>query len=248
MRRFLFLPLAVIFALLVTALPARAEFLDFTALSLNSSTGVTLGAVTINGAIASNSAGLGVIGVGLDSTIDRILTWEAGADLRNVTQVRDGSLSIVVDGLINAFTIAPFMEIIEGPAPASMPHFDMSYRPGGANVAPVTYYKTVTPFAPTTFQFLPDGRPSTLSNVGLESNFGQYVFFSNYRQTFNNPAAVIRFGYSITSLDYTPNVSTAPGTTVNTPEPSTLLLAGAAAAAGALRRRRKQRPNGVESR
>jgi hypothetical protein len=72
--------------------------------------------------------------------------------------------------------------------------------------------------APVTYSFTRPNfeRPTMLADVGLVSDYGQVLNFIDYRRTYNYPASSVIFGYSILSLDYTPNQAV--------PEPGTLAL------------------------
>jgi hypothetical protein len=177
---------------------------------------------------------LGLTALGKLGGIDRIRTWAEGSFEQAISEVRDGELQLTVDGTINSFTIMPYMVILEGPAPDLLPNFEMSYQPTNG-LAPSRYHYIASPFQPLTFSFEnrqeDNPRPYEISHLGLFSDFGQGVYFLDYRQTFNNPASTIQYGFSVLSIDYTPRHVTEPGSV-------TLLMFGSAFYAWLTRRSR----------
>jgi hypothetical protein len=218
---------------------AGATFVDFTAATRGPANSMVIDGVTVagdEGALVSTMCGegLGLVGVGFNSAIERILWWDEGDEFdHGAGQVRDGELSLSVDGTINSFTILPFMKILDGPQPDTLPGFEMSYRPWYPDQATTDYsnaMKPTDPPTPVTFTFRQDRPlPVQIRDIGLYSDFGQYIYFSEYRTKYNNPASTIQFGFSILSIDYTP--------TQPVPEPGTLTLLVPAALALWQRRR-----------
>lgn len=207
--------------LLTLATSAQANTIDFTQLNISATNlfagdGFTLSAddgATLSSALGE---GLGLVGVGQDSSIDGTTTRHDGS--------RDaGSLNIHVDGRIDAMTIQPY-ETIDG-APATVPfEFGFQQHLTGVTLTGVYYYD-VSPFTPFTVT-LPE-RPAELNAMNLFADYGQINF---YLYLIQHPDAVISYGFSILSVDYTPNVPT--------PEPPSLLLVGVCAALCTTQRKR----------
>src|SRR4051812_28461215 len=98
------------------SLPAYAETIDFTSITLGPENIIRVGGVTVqgdDGAFVSTLAGqgLGLSGVGSDGSVDALVTWTADS----TTVQRDGRLTVAVDGVINSITLQAFYTELEGP-------------------------------------------------------------------------------------------------------------------------------------
>lgn len=231
----------VLTGVLVMARPAGATTIDFTQFTAADAT-LTLGDVTItgnDGALVSVVAGTG-LGAGDNGTFDAFIHFMPG--LAPGTEMNiDPRLQIAVAGLINNVTLQPFLHL-DGPPPieGAFFGFDLTMTAQGDPARGFGSYGGVVgvpaPFASTTIAFKDgadgkaDVRPSTLTNVGISpivmDVFKWYLIEQNF------PDATFTFGYSITSLDYTP--------TEPTPEPATLglLLVGSGVLLVGLRARK----------
>jgi hypothetical protein len=228
--------IAATVGILSASTPALATTIDFTAVTMGAANTLLIDGITVTGdggALVSTAAGqgLGLVGVGLNASIDRVLHWEQGAFPNGGSGASDGTLSFAVDGTITAFTFMPFVTIVEGPQPTTLPGFEMSYVAPVAGLTADRSYLGLLPttrFDPVTVTFRPDRLPFALTGIGLISDSGQANYFSQYMHDAGFPSATIQFGFSILSMDYTP--------TQAAPEPATLALLIPAALL--LRRRR----------
>jgi PEP-CTERM motif len=219
--------LATLLALLLFSPAARANTIDFTQLNIAATTSWSSGdGVTISGDSAALVASLTGRGLGVgDGFIDGIDS--------SVTSLREGSLSIHVDGRIQSITVQPF-ETIDGVRSTEWFEFGLAtHIPNfiGTNY----YYQASGPMAPMTLSFDthgPEFDPDALERIGLFSDFGQ---IGHVVYLMDHPDAVFNFGFSITALDYTP--------TVPTPEPASLLLFGVGVGLCLLVRRSRTEPS-----
>jgi len=221
----------VTLGILLTASYAEGSTVDFTALTLTPSGTLTIDGVTItgqNGATVGTvtGEGLGIADYGSAGSFDKTIAYNSTGLVPGTATTFDGFLSILVDGRIDSITLKPYF-VYDGPEPQSVPLPGFPFAvtavgPQGEFGAFRDIARLLTD--PVTFTFLQgtdiDGRPAMLRDVGFFIDFTWDSVFRNYWLSLGQPDLNFTFGVSITSLSYTPNVST--------PEPATwaLLIAG----------------------
>jgi hypothetical protein len=202
--------------LLLSASPAWAIFVDFTQVSRGPSDTLHVKGVTItgvDGAEVSTVKGVG-LGVGADASFDAVMSWDGDPshfDLSGDWQ----RVNLVVDGFINSITFQSYM-IVEGPAPD--PDNPLSVL---ATFNPVSDFGDMpTDFGINGVRVLDytdwplEMRPYEMNDLRLGAyRIDYFTWFRHYWEV--NPDFTLRFGFSITSLDYTP---------FQVPEPSTWSL------------------------
>ena len=235
------------------AIPARANLIDFTAITSAASPSLTFGDITITATGTSADArvatvagvGLGTVGWGSDGSIDMTFIWgDGGRDSLSTGWGLSGGfgagfgsgLSIIANGdaIINSMTILPYMTI-DGPQPDRLPTFSVGwdvYVHGGVFG---TNYFELQPFVQTTFYAeRPDPFPTwQFHDVAFRSDFDYFIPFLAYRESTNYAASTMNFGFSILSVDYTP--------ATDVPEPATLFVIGIGGAVLGCRRARIRR-------
>ena len=165
--------------------------------------------VTVSGSgspVYVQGVGLGIDGgVGPPGEVNRLFQYDAGS----LTPSFDSGselLSISVNGIINSVTINPTLLVCTSGtwAEVTVP-FEVIGDFGG----PFPLDKLVNPWAgPTTLNIeaiAPPGYPSSL-NLEVAGDFGEFMNFLNYRQDNLAEAQDILMGFSVVSMDYTPNV------------------------------------------
>jgi hypothetical protein len=231
------------FALLLPflfACPVFADTIDFTVMNLDPTKSVQFGALTISSIGAGpplaivEGVGLGLAGGhGSDGSID--YGYGRHYDSNNyylATLSGDGGLlDIIVDGYINSFTLAAYMIFDEGPVPVDpaavfVYHFAAIPPPGrsgGDRYGGYSYgaSPTIVRDFPCSDEF-PNCQPVEIQQLGLIPE----VFFNNFLNTYeipnNFPDYQVRYGFSLTSIDFTPNTPTIQ----DAPEPSSIALLG----------------------
>lgn len=205
--------------MLMRASAAHADVIDFTKLSYGPGDSLVVGAVTIVAKAGSqvsivNGTGLGI---GDDGTFNAVTAY--GSTPQNW---QDPTLSLIVDGKINSFTLAPFLQV-DGPAPIDGvflgfryalhvlggPGFGSCYCEDGV-IAPIG--PKVYTFRHFTGEDEIDTRPSEIDDLGL---LFQPDWFRPYLLAEQFPDVTFTYGFSMTALDYDPTP---------VPEPSTWLL------------------------
>ena len=144
--------------------------------------------------------GLGSALVGPIGSVDRIMHFAAGSLVPD-SDTMEG-LHLDVDGTINSFTIVPYFSILGGGGSVTLP-FEIlyyGYEPGGPN------FELVDPSGsnPLTFGFSPN-YPYRISHLDIAPAADMEQPFSSYRRD-HLLEETYQFGFTITSLDYTPNV------------------------------------------
>jgi hypothetical protein len=202
------------------SLPAYAETIDFTSITLGPENIIRVGGVTVqgdDGAFVSTVAGqgLGLSGVGSDGSVDALVTWTADS----TTVQRDGRLTVAVDGVINSITLQAFYTELEGPVVEGVHVFTVGEFPHATGLGSTINLFTVTPEQPFTLTYKSNQLPFSVSDLGIFQNIDADL--SNYRNLYPDGAGTILFGFSIVALDYTP--------TQGVPEPGALALLAPAA-------------------
>lgn len=181
--------------------------------------------VTITGdqVATVSGTGLGSGVLGSLGSVDRVMHYSAGQMFPDRSQ--NGSsdwawegLQLSVDGHIDSVTVQPYFSVVGSAASVSLP-FEMSLLKGGNGLSG-TSYQLVDPsqIQPVVFNF-PDSEDFWVSSLTLQptSDFGQEMHFLDYRRQ-NSEEQTFMFGFTIKSLDYTPDTSLA------VPEPNTTLF------------------------
>lgn len=219
----------ITFALLLTTMHGRASavVVDFTQVSIGAQGTIDFEGVTITAndefwqvALVAGE-GLGLAGVESSGSIDLIYQRYFDSEGNYLSSSSsDGTLSMSVDGRINAVTIAPYMTI-DGPAPiAGIPmgfttRFDtVTPDLGDGRVERYMFYASAPSYEftfPLVQECDPDCRPTGLDLFGLNSA-AVFSDFRPYEVSQSFPEYTVRFGYSILSVDYTPTQVTEPMT------------------------------------
>jgi hypothetical protein len=202
---------------------ALAVTIDFTDMDRGPSETLQVDGVTISPGTAFGDDGSSmpatVAGIGLGSAT----IGSAGAldRIQDITGFMRESLSLMVSGSIHSVSITPFFSIVGSKEQIFLP-FDISWSFFGSG-GPI--YRTLDSDSPTGIGIHPSLNIDTIQ-VGLQSDFGNpavQLYLSEH------PDATVQFGYSITSLNYTP---------AGVPETSTVMLfAIGLAGIGLLRRK-----------
>jgi hypothetical protein len=191
-------------AFILSAITAQAVTIDFTALDLGPSAVLQYGGVTITdggGQFGPSSPsiptmvagiGLGSSALGSAGTLDRV---QAGFGY-----ISRESLRLSVDGNITSVVVDPYYFIRGSNEKPPSIYFDISVAGGflfyaHGNEAPVTI----------TFTGLSSYHlPVTYIELGLIADFGNEPI---WQYEIYHPGTVFEFGYSITSLTYTPRAA-----------------------------------------
>lgn len=238
------LPLMVAILLVVLcASKAEAILVDFTQVTRAPSDRLVIDGVTITAASGFNAVGsssistvagtgLGVGALAPNGSIDRLMELTITGEywLGTGRDIREAPLTLTVDGEITALTILPYFTFIGPNAPAPLPELIMAYDTFTPGWTSHTLYRHVGVGSPTTFHFPyfidPDNPmpgPTSIVNLGVYDDWDwTRIILTGYMEQQGLTSVTAQFGFSITSLEYTPR---------SVPEPATMgiLLVGLSA-------------------
>lgn len=200
----------------------KANEIIFDDLNRASSSGLQIGGVTISGfldgsapAPVSTAAGHGLGldgGLGATYEVNDNITWfpTAPGDFAGYLDQREGRITLTVAGIINSVSILPFARIYSasGQLLSITPEFQMDIDWGSA-VDGGPPYRTVDPTSGGTQTF----SPYPLAVGGPEASTVNLSMSHDFPPEFWLPSTVLpqggigEFGFSIVSIDYTPNAS-----------------------------------------
>jgi hypothetical protein len=197
--------------LIFSAANALAVTVDFTDMDRGPSETLQIDGVTISkgtyfdpdvGSMPATASGIGLGSgtIGSLGTVDRI---------QDITGYMRESLSLKVSGSINSVSITPYFSVVGSKEDIFLP-FDLSYVIGPLTTGGPTYV-TLSDSSPFVLNLSFVG-PYDRLQIGLQSDFGNpavQIYLSQH------PDATVQFGFTITSLNYTPD---------GVPETSTVML------------------------
>ena len=141
--------------------------------------------------------------MGSPFAIERVDHYSAGSFGSNTSLGE--SLRLTVDGVINSITIMPRISVLE-----TGESLDLLFQ-----VAPLFNRSDGSPMGPPAWTNVKsDGTSTTILNqfyplascvdLAVNGDFGEDLYFSEYRRSRGLPDETLVFGFSILSLNYTP--------------------------------------------
>jgi hypothetical protein len=224
------LPLiATILFVLACATKAEAILVDFTQVTYGPSSTLIIGGVTVTSSTIFNPVGSSSIstveGIGLgvgtlaaNGSIDRLMELTITGEhwLATGRDVRETPLTLTVDGEITAVTIQPHFTFTGPNAPAPLPEFIIGYNTFTPGWTSVPMFQYVDVDSPRTFQFplhpeMPG--PTSIVDLGVYDDFDwTRIILTDYMRQQGLTSVTAQFGFSITSVEYTPRSVPEPGT------------------------------------
>lgn len=211
---------------------AEAILVDFTQVTRAPSDALVIDGVTITGSPGFNGIGassistvegigLGVGGLAPSGSLDRLIELNVTEDFPGTGRdVRDVPLTLTVDGEITALTILPYFTFLGPNAPEPMDRFLMAYNTFTVGATSVPQIQYVDVGSPTTFHFpirfdpespLP-GAKSILDLGAYDDWDATRIGLYYYAKEHGLTSVTAQFGFSITSLEYTPRLVPEPAT------------------------------------
>jgi hypothetical protein len=199
----------------ILAPPLQADTITFSDVDRSPSNPLVIGDVTISSGLWGDGLPATVSDVGLGSAllgsfgvVDRIERYNGSSpssEAMRISMVRESLSLSMVNGTIDSVTIVPYFTVLEG-APVQLPFEILSNE----------FYFTLDPTNPNPLTIPYFHR--TGFSLGVVGDFGEEPHFRQYLSDNGYPDVTFDYGFTVLSMDYTPN---------NVPDPgSSLLLLG----------------------